>query len=71
MLKTQCRFKKGNTYTVGWVDAKKIKGKKFVQLLDFGDEFWEVIAVGNTKEYKEVHTTFRNNHTEKFGNKTS
>jgi hypothetical protein len=59
----------GERYTQGWVDAKKIRKAKFVQLLDFGNEYWEVVSKGMIKEVSDINTTFKNNYTTKFGNK--
>lgn len=69
MLMRQCTFKKGNTYTQGWVDAKKIKDAKFVQLKNLGKEFWEILSKGTIKEKDEINRAFKNNYTTKFGNK--
>ena len=64
--KTQCRFRKkiegGYSYTVGWVDTKKIKGKTHAQLKDFGLDFWEIIGRGRTIDttVDTINTTFKN-----------
>ena len=36
--------------TQGWVDAKHAKVGKMMQLLDLGQEFWEVTFVGNKSD---------------------
>lgn len=48
-----CTFRKENSKsdgdcTQGWIDVKHAKKGLFVQLLDFGKEFWEVTFVGST-----------------------
>ena len=70
MLMQQCTFRKGNSYTVAWVDAKKVKNATRVTLKTLDDEWWDVISKGTIKEDNEINKTFKNNHTEKFGNKS-
>jgi hypothetical protein len=74
MKMIQCSFKKegSETYTQGWVDAKKIKNATRVQLLNLDETaFWIVLHKGSTvREKKEINTTFSNNFTQKFGNKS-
>ena len=49
---TLCTFKKENSEdtTQGWITSKSAKKGLFVQLLDFGKEFWEVTFVGSMSE---------------------
>lgn len=72
MLMQQCRFKKGNSYTVAWVDAKKIKNAKSCVLETLDGERWEVMSKGAIKDSSEIpsYRQFKNNYTEKFGNKS-
>ena len=48
----QCNFKKVNSEKVcqGWIDAKHAKKGKRMQLLDLGEDYWEVTFVGNLSE---------------------
>jgi len=71
MKQRQCTFRligteKGKeTYTQGWVDAKKIKNATTVQILEIGhdDDRWEVLYKGeNIKEKKEINHGFKNNY---------
>lgn len=45
----QCNFKKKDSdkTTQGWIPVKHAKVGKFMQLLDLGEDFWEVTFVGN------------------------
>ena len=70
MLMQQCSFRKGNTYTIAWVDAKKIRKATKVKLESLDDEWWDVISKGTIKEHDDINRTFKNNYTEKFGNKS-
>lgn len=74
MKMIQCSFKKegSETYTQGWVDAKKIKNATRVQLLNLDDTaFWTVLHKGSVvREKKDINRGFVNNYTEKFGNKS-
>jgi len=71
MKQRQCTFRLiGNeigkeTYTQGWVDAKKIKNADKVQILEIGcdDRWWEVLYKGKeVKEKKEINHGFKNNY---------
>jgi hypothetical protein len=71
MKQRQCTFRLiGNepgkeTYTQGWVDAKKIKNATKVQILEIGcdDAWWEVLHKGESiKERKEINHGFNNNY---------
>jgi hypothetical protein len=46
----QCNFKKKDSEktTQGWIPLKHAKVGKFMQLLDLGEDFWEVTFVGTT-----------------------
>lgn len=57
---TQCTFRKGNSYTQGWIDSKGAKVGNQVELLSLDGEFWEVIGVGNTVKVLPPYT-FENN----------
>ena len=48
----QCNFKKKDSdkTTQGWIPVKHAKVGKFMQLLDIGEDFWEVTFVGNTTD---------------------
>lgn len=48
----QCNFKKKDSdkTTQGWIPVKHAKVGKFMQLLDLGEDFWEVTFVGNTTD---------------------
>ena len=74
MKMRQCSFKKegSETYTQGWVDAKKIKNATRCQLLNLDENaYWIVLHKGSTiREKKEINFGFHNNYTEKFGNKS-
>lgn len=73
MKMRQCTFKKegSETYTHGWVDAKKIKNAVKVQLLNLDESaFWIVLNKGIIRDKKDINFTFSNNYTEKFGNKS-
>ena len=74
MKMIQCTFKKegSETYTQGWVDAKKIKKATRVQLLNLDENaFWVVLYKGDVvREKKDINFNFKNNYTEKFGNKS-
>ena len=65
MKMIQCAFKKegSETYTQGWVDAKKIKKATRVQLLNLDEEaFWTVLHKGSiVREKKDINFTFNNN----------
>ncbi len=43
----QCEFKKGDLHTIGWIPAWAAKIGNAVQLLEKGEEFWEIISVGD------------------------
>lgn len=48
---TQCTFKKVNNnkvFTQCWIDTKHAKVGKHMQLIDLGDDFWEVTSIGAT-----------------------
>jgi hypothetical protein len=72
MLMQQCSFKKGNTYTQCWVDAKKVNNATHVTFKDLGNDndVWEVLYKGTIKDKSDIEITFKNNHTRKFGNKS-
>ena len=61
----QCNFKKKNSEktTQGWIPLKHAKVGKFMQLLDLGEDFWEVTFVGNTidKDPSVSYRTWNNN----------
>lgn len=44
----QCTFKKKGKeeFTQCWIDSKHAKKGNFVQLLELGEEFWEITFVG-------------------------
>ncbi len=46
----QCVFKKKGTDTTiqSWITEKHAKKGKFVQLKEMGDDFWEIMFVGDT-----------------------
>ena len=41
----QCDLQKGNSHTVGWIEARRAKIGNSVQLKDFDGEFWTVKGV--------------------------
>ena len=49
---TVCTFKKENSTeeTQGWIESKKAKKGLFVQLVEFGKEFWEITFTGSTSK---------------------
>jgi hypothetical protein len=61
----QCNFKKKDSEktTQGWINAKYAKIGMFMQLLDLGEDFWEVTFVGNTtdKDPSISYRTWNNN----------
>ena len=73
MKQRQCTFKKEGceTFTQGWVDAKKIKNAVRVQLVDLDETaFWTVLHKGTIRDKKDINRGFSNNYTQKFGNKS-
>lgn len=47
-----CNFRKKNSVgdekcTQGWIDVKHAKVGNFVQLLEYGKDFWEITFVGS------------------------
>lgn len=49
---TQCTFKKKDqeTFTQGWIDSKVAKVGRFVQLKEYGEDFWEITSTGISQE---------------------
>lgn len=63
MKRTQCRFKRGNSETVAWIDSKAARVGDRVELLSLDGNFWEIIGTGSVTE-KDVwnqHRTYNNN----------
>ena len=63
MQRTQCRFKRGNSETVAWIDSKAAKVGNQVELLSLDGKFWEVVSVGATTDEDPSikHRTWNNN----------
>lgn len=49
---TQCTFKKKGfeTFTQGWITTSAAKKGNYVQLKEYGEDFWEITGVGHTQE---------------------
>lgn len=57
----QCVFKKENTDTTiqSWITVKHAKKGKFVQLIGMGDDFWEVVFVGDEVKTEDPSISYR------------
>lgn len=47
MQYVQCKLKKDNSFTHGYIEERGAKVGAFVELIDFDGEFWEVISVSD------------------------
>lgn len=63
MKRTQCRFKRGNSYIISWIDSKYAKKGLWVELIGLGKELWEIISVGSSSNEDMSHRykTYNNN----------
>ena len=64
-MMTQCRFRKGDAITVGYIPSWAAKVGNHVQLLTVDEEFWQVVNVGHKTDkdmsrlYKDFQASLR------------
>jgi hypothetical protein len=57
---TQCRFRKGDHFTIGWIPSHAAKIGNKVELLSLDGEFWDVISAGAVLPKDQVKDNERN-----------